>query len=198
MAGMCELGVAQRCPVRYLRGLQSGRADQRLRCRRGHGPGALLSRTACRFCEKIESREGLTRRGKQVKMGVCRRNGGEKKDRNVTCGSRTDRAGRYTLFDNRNRDRRMCGAVSMTCSCSGLRREINLKFCDPCSVLSRPARESHQVSSIIGEFDPGSGRTLAACLTHASQGGPQGQPANGCVTREQSASMWGIAGPTAG
>ena len=26
----------------------------------------------------------------------------------------------------------------------------------------------------IGEFDPGSGRTLAACLTHASQGGPQG------------------------
>ena len=27
-------------------------------------------------------------------------------------------------------------------------------------------------SSTIGEFDPGSGRTLAACLTHASQGGP--------------------------
>ena len=23
----------------------------------------------------------------------------------------------------------------------------------------------------LGEFDPGSGRTLAACLTHASQGG---------------------------
>ena len=50
----------------------------------------------------------------------------------------------------------------------------------------------------IGEFDPGSGRTLAACLTHASHGGPQGQPANGCVTREQSADFWGIAGPTAG
>ena len=27
---------------------------------------------------------------------------------------------------------------------------------------------------IRGEFDPGSGRTLAACLTHASQGDPQG------------------------
>ena len=38
-----------------------------------------------------------------------------------------------------------------------------------------------------GEFDPGSGRTLAACLTHASHGGPQGQPANGCVTRERPA-----------
>ena len=53
-------------------------------------------------------------------------------------------------------------------------------------------------SNTLGEFDPGSGRTLAACLTHASHGGPQGQPANGCVTREQSADFWGIAGPTAG
>jgi hypothetical protein len=52
--------------------------------------------------------------------------------------------------------------------------------------------------TLIGEFDPGSGRTLAACLTHASHGGPQGQPANGCGTREQSADYWGIAGPTAG
>ena len=50
----------------------------------------------------------------------------------------------------------------------------------------------------IGEFDLGSGRTLAACLTHASHGGSQEQPANGCVTREQSADFWGIAGPTAG
>src|ERR1700732_4992510 len=38
-----------------------------------------------------------------------------------------------------------------------------------------------------GEFDPGSGRTLAACLTHASgatnQGLPWGRAANGRVTR---------------
>src|ERR1051325_7629457 len=52
--------------------------------------------------------------------------------------------------------------------------------------------------TLIGEFDPGSGRTLAACLTHASHGGSQDQPANGCVTREQPAALRGIAGPTAG
>ena len=50
----------------------------------------------------------------------------------------------------------------------------------------------------LGEFDPGSGRTLAACLTHASHGGSQEQPANGCVTREQPALVWGIAGLTPG
>ena len=32
--------------------------------------------------------------------------------------------------------------------------------------------ESLKRTKTIGEFDPGSGRTLAACLTHASQGGP--------------------------
>src|SRR5438093_700891 len=31
-------------------------------------------------------------------------------------------------------------------------------------------------SSITGEFDPGSGRTLAACLTHASRTGPGATP----------------------
>src|SRR5207237_6228158 len=39
---------------------------------------------------------------------------------------------------------------------------------------------------IIGEFDPGSERTLAACLTHASRGRKPARvskPANGCVTR---------------
>ena len=36
------------------------------------------------------------------------------------------------------------------------------------------ATRSEEQSNLqtIGEFDPGSGRTLAACLTHASQGGP--------------------------
>ena len=29
---------------------------------------------------------------------------------------------------------------------------------------------------IIGEFDPGSGRTLAACLTHVSRTGPGATP----------------------
>ena len=29
---------------------------------------------------------------------------------------------------------------------------------------------------LIGEFDPGSGRTLAACLTHASRGRVGGDP----------------------
>ena len=31
-------------------------------------------------------------------------------------------------------------------------------------------------SNLIGEFDPGSGRTLAACLTHASRTGPGATP----------------------
>jgi hypothetical protein len=47
-----------------------------------------------------------------------------------------------------------------------------------------------------GEFDPGSGRTLAARLTHASRtlfipSGVEGV-ANGCVTREQPAWIRGI------
>ena len=45
------------------------------------------------------------------------------------------------------------------------------------------------------EFDPGSGRTLAACLTHASRTGliPSGinLVANGWVTREEPAFQWG-------
>jgi hypothetical protein len=56
--------------------------------------------------------------------------------------------------------------------------------------------------TIYGEFDPGSGRTLAARLTHASRtlslpsGG--GGVANGCVTREQPASIRGITGGNPG
>src|SRR5215510_8598727 len=63
-------------------------------------------------------------------------------------------------------------------------------------------RKSCSNSSIIGEFDPGSGRTLAACLTHVSRTGLEGQlfssVADGCVTREKLVHRWGIAGPTAG
>ena len=34
-------------------------------------------------------------------------------------------------------------------------------------VINEP--KSSKIKEIIGEFDPGSGRTLAACLTHASR-----------------------------
>ena len=48
-----------------------------------------------------------------------------------------------------------------------------------------------------GEFDPGSGRTLAACLIHASRTlstfGSHERVANGCVTREKPAPKTGIA-----
>ena len=39
-------------------------------------------------------------------------------------------------------------------------------------VWRRLRSEEQSNLQTIGEFDPGSGRTLAACLTHASQGGP--------------------------
>ena len=38
--------------------------------------------------------------------------------------------------------------------------------------LTKPDRSTRAVSISLGEFDPGSGRTLAACLTHASRTGP--------------------------
>ena len=94
-----------------------------------------------------------------------------------------------TLFDNRDREIRMCEAVSMTCGSirAAARDQPDEKLSDSAfDSFIRIALKSLFEQS-IGEFDPGSGRTLAACLTHASHGGPQGQPANGCVTREQSA-----------
>jgi hypothetical protein len=39
--------------------------------------------------------------------------------------------------------------------------------------------ESHNTSQIKREFDPGSGSTLAACLTHASRTPPSGGVADG-------------------
>ena len=51
------------------------------------------------------------------------------------------------------------------------------------------------LDTIFWEFDPGSGRTLAACLTHASrtEQSPSGLylVANGWVTREEPAFQWG-------
>ena len=54
-----------------------------------------------------------------------------------------------------------------------------------------------QTNIFIGEFDPGSGRTLAACLTHASRTGRSDSlllwslVANGWVTRRQPALQMG-------
>ena len=58
------------------------------------------------------------------------------------------------------------------------------------------------LDTIFREFDPGSGRTLAACLTHASRteltrmrasaGFFVNLVADGRVTREQPALQWGI------
>ena len=44
-----------------------------------------------------------------------------------------------------------------------------------------------------GEFDPGSGRTLAAGLIHASRTVSSDIVAHGCVTRMQPTLHWGIA-----
>ncbi|MFM2222298.1 MAG: hypothetical protein RLZZ78_555 [Armatimonadota bacterium] len=43
----------------------------------------------------------------------------------------------------------------------------------------------------FGEFDPGSGRTLAACLRNASRTRTSVLVANGRVTRKQPALKWG-------
>jgi hypothetical protein len=62
---------------------------------------------------------------------------------------------------------------------------------------SQPRRIAAWISvDLYGEFDPGSGRTLAACLTHASRtvnrASARGSVANGCVTRGQPAPDTGI------
>ena len=54
------------------------------------------------------------------------------------------------------------------------------------------------IQDLTQEFDPGSGRTLAACLTHASRAGMWKSllwyilAADGWVTREQPLLYWGI------
>ena len=63
-------------------------------------------------------------------------------------------------------------------------------------LTSIPARTTNIFITYNGEFDPGSGRTLAACLTHASQGErflrKTIKLADGLVTRRQPALMIGI------
>ena len=48
------------------------------------------------------------------------------------------------------------------------------------------------VQAFFGEFDHGSGRTLAACLKHASRTGEQSPVANGGVIHEKRALKTGI------
>ena len=63
------------------------------------------------------------------------------------------------------------------------------------AALNRSSALGHH--DLDGEFDPGSGRTLAARFIHASRAGSIGLAredlaANGCVTREQPAPKTGI------
>ena len=65
-------------------------------------------------------------------------------------------------------------------------------------VLSLRGNFQDSIQDLTREFDPGSGRTLAACLTHASRAGTRRSllrivlAADGWVTREQPASNRGI------
>ena len=116
-----------------------------------------------------------------------------------------DRSNEIELFDNREWNRNVRGELVVARGLQGPWSRVQALYNS--MIRTRCPRDSvrqlfDHVSSdkSLGEFDPGSGRTLAACLTHASQGGSGqlGQPANGCVTREQPALVWGIAGLTPG
>src|ERR1700752_3851291 len=59
----------------------------------------------------------------------------------------------------------VCGCLLRTQQCSALYHELVLcQF-----VFDRASSRSLLEPDFNGEFDPGSGRTLAACLTHASR-----------------------------
>ena len=63
----------------------------------------------------------------------------------------------------------------MSCSDRVLRREIQFTNTDSGRDLWIRLKVAFgELYQSLGEFDPGSGRTLAACLTHASQGGIRG------------------------
>ena len=59
-------------------------------------------------------------------------------------------------------------------------------------VKKHPIASAKLVNNFIGEFDHGSGRTLAACLKHASRTGEQSPVANGGVIHEERALKTGI------
>ena len=54
------------------------------------------------------------------------------------------------------------------------------------------SRKRYWINTFYGEFDHGSGRTLATCLKHASRTRSSDLVANGVVIREQRASKPGI------
>ena len=58
---------------------------------------------------------------------------------------------------------------------------------DQCGVCSVVGWVSFSVESFNGEFDPGSGRTLAACLTHASRAV---RPFRGYTSGERVSNTW--------
>src|SRR4051794_33060132 len=54
-------------------------------------------------------------------------------------------------------------------------KEVSLSWCQSSRVATRdgsPMITGRETRGLDGEFDPGSGRTLAACLTHASRAEP--------------------------
>ena len=63
--------------------------------------------------------------------------------------------------------RRLAEKRAIACS---LRREVEAGFQRNSRETKKPLSEKMSKKQDNEEFDPGSGRTLAACLTHASQG----------------------------
>src|ERR1700748_4011824 len=70
-----------------------------------------------------------------------------------------------------------------------------MQFISPSTVRNRsmnlrPRGGGEAVSqAVLGEFDPGSGRTLAACLTHASR---TERPLRGYTSGERGSNTWVI------
>jgi len=66
--------------------------------------------------------------------------------------------------------------ASKTCDSNGLLSKVKLNDSQYRRKSELKLREIESAKAVLiqffGEFDPGSGRTLAACLTHASRTGP--------------------------
>ena len=76
------------------------------------------------------------------------------------------------LFENRVCDRAMALVDPLLSWAAGRDQFTNIIDSGRLPLGIRPmAAFGELLQNLIGEFDPGSGRTLAACLTHASHGG---------------------------
>ena len=73
-------------------------------------------------------------------------------------------------------------------------RAGGMAFRSDATVIQSMSRSLRELSALLdGEFDPGSGRTLAACLMHASRtGAPSGVSGARLRNTWEHASMWGI------